>query len=101
MMEASMNELLAKIIDAHGGMDRWKAYKKVDAIIVSGGGFFPLKGMTGHRPAAHERVATRGTCVSLTLWGARSALGFYARENHHREGRWYVDRQRILSPAIR
>ena len=44
---------------------------------------------TGPRPAAHERVAARGTCVSLPLWGARSALGFYAREDHHREGRWY------------
>src|SRR5271170_2521180 len=40
-----MNELLAKIIDAHGGMDRWNGYEKVDATIVSGGGLFPLKGV--------------------------------------------------------
>lgn len=40
-----MNDLLASIIDAHGGMDRWNGYAKVDATIVSGGGFFPLKGM--------------------------------------------------------
>ncbi len=39
-----MNELLAKIIDAHGGMDRWHRYEKVEATIVSGGGFFALKG---------------------------------------------------------
>lgn len=38
-----MNELLAKIIDAHGGLDRWRQYKKVEATIVSGGGLFPLK----------------------------------------------------------
>ncbi|MGD1213104.1 MAG: hypothetical protein ABR973_17405 [Candidatus Acidiferrales bacterium] len=40
-----MNELLAQIIDAHGGINRWKGYEKVEATIVSGGGFFPLKGL--------------------------------------------------------
>jgi hypothetical protein len=39
-----MNELLGRILDAHGGMDRWNGYEKVDATIVSGGGFFALKG---------------------------------------------------------
>ena len=40
-----MNDLLAIIIDAHGGMEHWNGYEKVDATIVSGGGFFPLKGV--------------------------------------------------------
>jgi hypothetical protein len=40
-----MNELLARILDAHGGMDRWSGYQKVEATIVSGGGLFPLKGL--------------------------------------------------------
>ncbi len=40
-----MNELLAQIIEAHGGIDRWNGYEKVEATIVSGGGFFPLKGL--------------------------------------------------------
>jgi len=40
-----MNELLARIIHAHGGMDRWNRYKRVEATIVSGGGLFPLKGV--------------------------------------------------------
>ena len=40
-----MNELLAKILDAHGGMGRWQGYEKVEATIVSGGGLFPLKGV--------------------------------------------------------
>jgi hypothetical protein len=39
-----MNELLARILDAHGGMDRWNGFKKVEATIVSGGGLFALKG---------------------------------------------------------
>jgi hypothetical protein len=40
-----MNKLLAEILDAHGGVDRWREYAKVDATIVSGGGFFALKGV--------------------------------------------------------
>jgi hypothetical protein len=40
-----LNELLARIIDAHGGMDRWNSYEKVEATIVSGGGFFPVGGV--------------------------------------------------------
>jgi hypothetical protein len=40
-----MNEFLARIIDAHGGMERWKEYEKVEATIVSGGGLFALKGV--------------------------------------------------------
>jgi hypothetical protein len=40
-----MNELLGRILDAHGGMDRWNEFQKVDATIVSGGGLFPLKGV--------------------------------------------------------
>src|SRR5262249_29160099 len=40
-----VNELLAKVIDAHGGLDQWNRYATVNATIVSGGGFFPLKGV--------------------------------------------------------
>jgi hypothetical protein len=32
-----MNELLAGILDAHGGLDRWNQYQRVDATIVTGG----------------------------------------------------------------
>lgn len=39
-----MNELLNKILEAHGGLDRWNKLEKVSATIVTGGGFFPLKG---------------------------------------------------------
>lgn len=40
-----MNELLTKILEAHGGLDRWNKLERVDATIVSGGGFFALKGV--------------------------------------------------------
>ena len=37
--------LLAEILDAHGGLDRWHRYVRADATIVSGGAFFALKGL--------------------------------------------------------
>jgi hypothetical protein len=40
-----MNGLLAQIIEAHGRMERWKEYERVEATIVSGGGLFALKGV--------------------------------------------------------
>ena len=29
-----MNELLTKVLDAHGGLERWRSYNKVEATIV-------------------------------------------------------------------
>jgi len=40
-----MNELLARVIGANGGLDRWNSYSKVEATIVSGGGLFRMKGV--------------------------------------------------------
>jgi len=36
--------LLAAILDAHGGLTRFRRYAKVDPTIISNGGFFSLKG---------------------------------------------------------
>lgn len=33
-----MNELLCEILEAHGGLGRWKEFERVEATIVSGGG---------------------------------------------------------------
>src|SRR5687767_12251884 len=38
-----MTSLLDNVLEAHGGLDRWKTFERVDATIVSGGGFFALK----------------------------------------------------------
>ena len=40
-----MNELLARIIEAHGGIDCWNGFERVEATIVSGGGLFRVKGV--------------------------------------------------------
>ena len=51
-----MNDLLAGIVDAHCGMDRWNGCEKVEATIVSGGGFFALKGVPQDANPRHLTV---------------------------------------------
>jgi hypothetical protein len=41
-----MTELLAKIIEAHGGLDRWNGFSKVEATIVTGGALWGMKNLT-------------------------------------------------------
>ena len=85
-----MNELLAKIIDAHGGIERWNGHEKVDATIVSGGGLFPLKGVPQDFVSVlHDGVAARGTLVCVALWCSRSAHDVHLRQDRHREAQWH------------
>jgi hypothetical protein len=65
-----MNALLARILDAHGGLDRWKGYEKVDATIVSGGGFFPFKGVLQDANPRRMTVWLHEERASVTPYGA-------------------------------
>jgi hypothetical protein len=40
-----MSELLDLVWHAHGGLDRWRKFNKVRAMIVAGGGLLPMKGL--------------------------------------------------------
>src|SRR6476660_8723832 len=40
-----MNALLGQVLEAHGGLQLWRRYDKLEATIVTGGGFFALKGV--------------------------------------------------------
>ena len=40
-----MQTLLDEVLEAHGGLDRWRQFSKVEADAVTGGGMFPLKGL--------------------------------------------------------
>src|SRR3954471_12191024 len=41
-----MTELLAKIIEAHGGLERWKNFSRVEATIVTDGALWGMKNLT-------------------------------------------------------
>lgn len=40
-----MATLLDEVLEAHGGLDRWLQFSRVEADAVTGGGMFPLKGL--------------------------------------------------------
>jgi len=65
-----MNELLATIIEAHGGMDLWGSTERVDATIVTGGGFFALKGVMQDRDPRRVSVCLHEQRSSLVPYGA-------------------------------
>lgn len=65
-----MNEFLARVVDAHGGMDRWSRCEKVEATIVSGGGFFPLKGVTQDKNPRRMTVWLHEERSSVIPYGA-------------------------------
>ena len=41
-----MNKLLARIVEAHGGLDRWRRFNRARATIVTGGAFWGMKNLT-------------------------------------------------------
>ncbi len=65
-----MDELLARVIDVHGGMKRWNGYEKVEATIVSGGGFFPLKGVPQDSSPRRMSVWLHEERSSVSPYGA-------------------------------
>src|SRR5262249_4050916 len=65
-----MNELLGNILDAHGGLDRWNEYQRVEATIVSGGGLFPLKGAPQDSSPRRMTVWLREERASVFPYGA-------------------------------
>jgi hypothetical protein len=65
-----MNKLLAEILDAHGGVERWREYAKVDATIVSGGGFFALKGVVQDSNPRRMTVWLHEERSSVSPYGA-------------------------------
>jgi hypothetical protein len=52
-----MNDLLDKVLTAHGGIERWKALERVTVTAVSTGGLFALKGMP-QEPTPREQTVT-------------------------------------------
>jgi hypothetical protein len=65
-----MNKFLAEVLEAHGGVDRWREFAKVDATIVSGGGFFALKGFLQDPNPRRMTVWLHEERSSVTPYGA-------------------------------
>jgi hypothetical protein len=52
-----LSELLGRVLEAHGGIERWRSFDTVRATFASAGGLLPLKGLDV-TPQPTEGVAT-------------------------------------------
>jgi hypothetical protein len=64
-----MNDLLAQVIAAHGGLDRWNTFTKVAATVVAGGGLLPMKGLDDPPIARERRVWLHEEVSSISPFG--------------------------------
>src|SRR5499425_798598 len=62
--------LLTEILDAHGGLARWQRYARVEATIISGGGFFALKGLVQDSSPRRMTVWLHEERSSVSPYGA-------------------------------
>jgi hypothetical protein len=77
-----MNELLGRILDAHGGLDRWNGYRKLDATIVSGGGLFPLKGVPQDQSPRRTTAWLHEERSSVSPYGAPDQLTVFTPDRN-------------------
>jgi hypothetical protein len=63
-------ELLQKVLEAHGGLNRWSCFSTVQATIVTGGQLFGMKGTPQDSTARRMTVSTQREWASLKPFGA-------------------------------
>ncbi|MEU9337154.1 hypothetical protein AB0D49_29010 [Streptomyces sp. NPDC048290] len=65
-----MSTLLDNILDAHGGLDRWRQLSSVRATVVSGGDLFALKGLPQDPTPREMTVRLHEERASVAPFGA-------------------------------
>ena len=65
-----MNDLLAEVLEAHGGLGRWTGYSRARATIVTGGGLWSLKQVPQDPAPRLMRVELHRQWASLSPYGA-------------------------------
>ena len=63
-------DLPARVLDAHGGLDNWRRFTRVDATIVSGGLMFEMKGQPQDPTPRQMSVALQREWGSVQPFGA-------------------------------
>lgn len=70
-----MNKLLADAIDAHGGLERWKRFVTVEALVTRGGELHRLKRTSPSAGQLHFTVKTVEQASSVLIAGANGTPG--------------------------
>jgi len=64
-----MNEFVKRVLDAHGGLARFRQFNTVQVDVVSGGGLWPLKGLIQDSNTRTMTVALHEEFASVTPFG--------------------------------
>ncbi|ODV43861.1 hypothetical protein AWV79_13250 [Cupriavidus sp. UYMMa02A] len=64
-----MSNLADEILEAHGGIERWKRFSQVTATIVTGGGLWAMKGLVQDSAPRTMTVALHEQRASVTPFG--------------------------------
>jgi len=65
-----MSDLLDKVLEAHGGLHRWKQLTTVRASVVGGGELWAMKGLVPDREPRHVVVSLHHQRISVHPYGA-------------------------------
>jgi hypothetical protein len=65
-----MSDLLAAVLDAHGGLPLWQGYRRVEATIVSGGELWAMKGVPQDPTPRRMRAELHREWASVAPFGA-------------------------------
>jgi hypothetical protein len=65
-----MNDLMRAVLDAHGGLDRWRGLSRVEATIVSGGKLWTIKGQPQDPAPRRMTVTLQDQWASVQPFGA-------------------------------
>jgi hypothetical protein len=64
-----VNELLARIVEAHGGLDHWRGFNRVEATIVTDGAFWGMKNLTQDQDPRQMTVSLHEERSSVAPFG--------------------------------
>lgn len=65
-----MSDLLASVVEAHGGLERWRRFSEVGATIVTGGDLWGIKGLVQDPEPRRMTVALHREWASVMPFGA-------------------------------
>ncbi len=64
-----VSQLLARVVEAHGGLGRWRGFHRVEATIVTGGALWGMKNLTQDQDPRRMTVSLHEERSSVTPFG--------------------------------
>lgn len=75
-----MSDLLGEVLEAHGGLDRWRQFARVQASIVTGGELWGIKGLVQDPAPRQMTVALHEQWASLQPFGSADQKTDFTRD---------------------